>query len=219
MAFSKEQRRAVVAKIVANSSEFSEDTLAKLTDNQLVALAEPAKLDAMVANAKGKGNTMPNDTANVDDEEGVVNESEEDTDDDDAEEPKKPPFVKNKGGNYGKDKTANSFQDWMRSAPPHVQRMVANAQRHEKAQRQRLIESITANASCPLRPEDLARRSTEDLEAFAAMAQSSQAFVGNSQEEPEDFYDFSGAAGGFTGNSSRLEPLGLPTADYMNSAE
>lgn len=220
MAFTKEQRRAAVAKIVANNAAFTEDGLSKLTDNQLVALAEPAKLDSLVNNAK----TYP--FAKKDDEEEDVvldpkkrspREDEEDPipEEDDEEESKaKKPVVMSKGK---KGTTANSAADWFKSAPPEVQRLVANARRAEAARRQELIGVITANGASPLSEDELKQRSTEDLEVFARFAANSAPVGYDAFEEELNRFDFSGASGGPVTNSGAVQPLAMPGADYMTT--
>jgi len=141
MAFSAEQRQALVDQITTNS-DFSEDVLENLTDNQLVALAEPDKLDDLVNNA------MPPQLAKA--------QMEEDDEEEMAVAKK-----------YPKKMSANQ---WMAQAPPELRRLVANAQKVEAEQREQLISTIVANENCPLSAEELGSRSLEDLKAFAAMA-------------------------------------------------
>jgi hypothetical protein len=202
MAFSTKQRQALINEIVVNN-EFSEEALDSLTDNQLVALAEPDKLNELVNNAmppalaKGLAAKKAGKAAPVeDDEEGM---EEDDMEEDDMEEEPAPK----------KDMTAlrrpkMSANQWMAAAPPELRRLVANAQVVEANRRNVLIETITANANCPFDEDQLKTRSLEDLEAFAAMA-------GGSSGAPN--YNYAGASG-FVGNSN-VEALPMPGADYM----
>lgn len=201
MAFSKEQRQEIVSQIVANGKfdEGDSETLLQLTDNQLVGLAKPDELDELVDNAT----KVKVKTKKVDDDKEEEDEEEMET---------------NRGGmkKKKKDYTANegeqvSLQDWMESAPPEIQRMVSNAQRIEKQEREQLVEQITANEGCPFTAEELNGRSTEDLQMFARMASAgSHKRVANS---PVNFPNFAGAAGvSPTANrqADGPKPMGLP---------
>jgi len=199
MAFSPKQRQALINEIVVNT-EFSEEALDSLTDNQLVALAEPEKLNELVNNAmppalaKGLAAKKAGKAAPVEDD-------EEDMEEDDMEDEEEPAPKKDMTALRRPKMSANQ---WMASAPPELQRLVANAQRVEADRRNQLIETITANTNCPFDEEALMARSLEDLEAFAAMA-------GGSSGAPN--YNYAGASG-FVGNSN-VEALPMPGADYM----
>jgi ABC-type Zn2+ transport system substrate-binding protein/surface adhesin len=208
MALTKEQRRSLVANIVAQIPTFEEDSLTSLTDNQLVALAKPNDLDSLVNNAAKMAAKMEDeDEDDEDDEELVVAKGKKVYNEADDE------MVAAKG----KKGKMTSNRKWWNDAPPEVKRLVANAQRVEKRRREELVAAITANGNCPLTADDLNARSTEDLETFAAMAQGSVA--ANQADEPWAF-DFSGLGEPLAANASTVavKALGLPGADYMNKA-
>ncbi len=209
MALTKDQREQLIGLIVANNS-FERSQLTSLTDNQLVALNDPAKLDMVVNAAKkpsmeefedeaimneyksrfGKGKVKAKDK-----DEEVMNEEMEDEEemeeDDDEEEPKAP----------------ISANRWFAQAPQEIRQIVANARRIENERREVLIDKIVTNGVCPLGPAELKQRSTADLEVFAAMAGGS----------PSDSFNYMGAAGSVTTNSrTKVQPLGVPTAEYMS---
>lgn len=208
MAFSKAERRSLVGQIVTNS-EFSEEALDQLTDNQLVALAEPDQLDKLVNNAamppqlkkameakKKKQAAMNEDMEEEDDME------EDDMEEDEPAPPKKPMTAMKKG--YGKKMSTNQ---WMAAAPPELRRLVANAQQIEAERRTKLVEVITANGNCPVSAEDLLVKSLDDLELMASLVSS-----------PSQPFSYLGAAGAptLTGNSrTKVDPLPMPGADYM----
>lgn len=202
MAFNQQQREEIVSQIVANGpfGEEDNDALLELTDNQLVALAKPSELDEMVTNSL------------------TTNETDDD-EDDDEEEGK----GKNMPSKKGKDKekpTANeqvTLEDWMNSAPPEIQRMVANSQQIEKRERDQLIGQITANDNCPFTAEELGERSTEDLQAFARIATTGRTAP---QTPTVNFPNFEGAAGvSPTTNrqESKVQPMGLPGDMFAES--
>jgi hypothetical protein len=197
MAFTAEQRQHLIGEITANS-DFNEDILENLTDNQLVALAEPDRLDELVNNA-----AMPPQLAKAQKEKAEPVMEEDDEEDDEEEEV----VVAKK---YPKKMSTNQ---WMAQAPPELRRLVANAQRIEAEQRSQLIETITANEACPFTADDLKGRSLEDLKAFAAMAT-----VNSSGSLSSENYDFVGFGGAPVVNRSvpDAKPLTLPTAEYMN---
>lgn len=215
MAFTSQERQSLVDEIVANS-EFSEESLKTLTDNQLVALAEPTKLDELVNNAgmppqlkkaMDKKKSMNQEMKDDDEEDNMEDDMEED---DEEEMPPKKPMTAM--GAYGKKKGMSTNQ-WLASAPPEVRRLVANARQVETARRNHLVEIITANENCPLTADELLTRSIEDLETFAAMARST-----TGPSTLNHSYDFTGAAGGPVVNQRSIEakPLSLPSADYMS---
>jgi hypothetical protein len=222
MAFSKQQRKGLVDQIVANN-DFSEEALETLTDNQLVALLEPTKLDELVNNAmppqlqkamkKKKEETMNEDMEDdMEDEMDSEDDMEEEEEEEEEALPKKkPPMTTMKKGYNKKGMSTNA---WLAGAPPEVRRLVANAQRAEAEKRNQLVETIVANQACPLTEKQLQTRSLEDLEVFAAMAKTSSSDIGIQSAG----FDFFGAAGGPVVNSRSVQnakPLALPGADYM----
>lgn len=208
MAFTTEQRKGLVDKIVVNGTfgEDDRDSLNKLTDNQLVALLDSAKLDMVVNKAKGMDLSSVDDEMIrneyksrfgkkvKDDEEMTDNmDDEEDMEDDDEEEEEVPSKM--------------SANQWMARAPREVREMIANARRIEQSRRQGLIEQIVANGACPLNEAELSHRSTEDLELFAQMATPSF----------DSGFNYTGAAGSVVTNSRKsIEPLSVPSAAYMD---
>lgn len=218
MSLTANQRRTLISNIVNQNDGFESDALNTLTDNQLVALARPEQLDKLVdvANAAMSGKPP------VDDEEDDMKEKdaamEDDMEEEDDEEEVTPtPPVKNGGYKNKKAMTGNvQTKQWWDEAPPEVRKLVANAQRIEQQQRQKLIAQITANDGCPLTANQLAQRSTEDLEVFAQFA------TANSYVAPVadvSGFDFSGLGEPLnTANSGTAsKPLALPGADYMTT--
>ena len=222
MAFSKQQREGLISQIVTNSA-FSKDQLESLTDNQLVALNSPVQLDLLVNGSYVDKKMTKNEDMNKKMVENEDMESEDEMEEDsmDSEESdmegsssesgmKKPAPPKNPVEAKVNKTAEQTTNQWLRNAPPEIRRMVANARAIELQQREQLISTITANSSCPFSEDELQARTTEDLQAFAKMASISV--------NRQDFggFDYSGAAGAFSVNSqSKVEPLGLPTADYM----
>jgi hypothetical protein len=213
MAFTKEQRTALVGQIVANGQfkEEDKDKLSLLTDNQLVALNDATALDIVVNKATSNEGKKDKDLSVYSDAEIAAEfksrskESDDDDDDDDDDSDEK---ATNKG------KTRNSqpktLNEWMASAPPEIQRIVANAHQDELKKRASLIEHITTNGSGVLSAEDLKTRSTEDLMLFAQLAGANKPV-----DEP---FNYLGAAGYVpTTNARTITPLDLPSADYMKN--
>ena len=211
MALTKDQRDQLIGLIVANKS-FERSQLTSLTDNQLVALNDPAKLDMVVNAAKkpsmeefedeaimneyksrfGKGKVKGKDKDEEVMNEEMEDEEEMEEDDDNDEEESKAPISANR---------------WFAQAPQEIRQIVANARRIENERREVLIDKIVTNGICPLNTQELKQRSTEDLEVFAAMAGGS----------PSDSFNYMGAAGSVTTNSrTKVQPLGVPTAEYMS---
>lgn len=183
MALTQQERQQLVSELIANQS-FGEDQ----KDN-LLKLTD----NQLVALSDADGL-----------DELVTNAMVDDDDEDDDDEPTPRHHTTN---------SQMSLEDWMETAPPEVQNIVLNAQKTEAQHRGRLIEQITANGSCPLTADQLGRRSTEDLEAFATMAG-----VKGGQASRSGRFSFLGAQGApVTTNSggSKVEPLALPGADYM----
>ena len=84
MAFTKQQRTALISQITANSA-FSEDQLEDLTDNQLVALNSPAQLDNLVNNACSSGK-LTNNEDDMEAEDDMEEEDSMDSEDEDMED-------------------------------------------------------------------------------------------------------------------------------------
>jgi len=109
-----------------------------------------------------------------------------------------------------------TYQDWLRSAPPEVQRVVNNALAVETQRKTELIAIITANTNNPFSKEFLQMKDVPELEGLARLAQVQQPAptVPTVNGVPMFGPNYAGAAGGLpTMNNSvqiKEEPLSAP---------
>lgn len=198
MAFSKQERRELVDAIVSGDSALPRKSLFKLTDNQLVSLADPQQLDFTVNELsrlkKEKDEEDPTDNEDKeqdrDDEDPTDNEDEyedeedptdnEDEAEEDEEDPPKgkvPPQLaatnKKKGptGNSRRQRRNQlSDEQWLRLAPKSIQRLVTNAQQRENEEREQLTDLITANSRNQFDEDQLYQMPLETLRGIAALS-------------------------------------------------
>lgn len=236
MAFSKIQRRKLIASLIANEvmDEDSREYLNELTDNQLVALASPDKLDKLVDSSLAV-NEEPTDedyeevTDDEDDyyEETTTNMGKDkktlETYSDDelmAEMDRRKGKKGKKGGVTGNSaragnpaEEAQAIEEYLQrtNAPEVVKRLIANQVAADEEARVKYIDSITANESAEWSEDELAAMSTPELARIARLCDNA---------EDSDYVaasDWSGATGSFSlgGNQqTNEEPLGVTEWDY-----
>jgi len=120
--------------------------------------------------------------------------------------------------NKEKKDAETTANEWLRSAPPEIKRLVRNARLAEQQERDDLIVRIT-NSNSTITRDLLSRRSIDDLRLFASFVPTSGQ-IQTSQTPP--VYNYLGAAAPAPTANARnpkVEPLGLPKADYMTSKD
>lgn len=222
MAFSKQQRRRLIANILAQEvfGEEQRDRLEDLTDNQLVALDNPERLDELVANAaKPEAEEVePTDNAKDDKPEAKPEpEADEPTDnagkgpcvDDMTDNELQAYMAKRKAAAMKKKKpTANkaemSVEEYLEGAPQIVKEVFNNYVKDQSERKAEAIE-IIVNADMGFEKEELEGFTTNQLEKIAAPFRD--------HDEVPQASDYSGRSAGFAGltsNKQEVSPLGLP---------
>ena len=118
-----------------------------------------------------------------------------------APEPKKEEPVANTSQ---KPQTAD---EWLAAAPPEIQHVVRNAIATETAQKQALIETITANKANVFKPEQLMTKPVEELQAIAALAK---------VEAPAKVSYFGSSVPATNAKEEVEEPLLLPVVNWKD---
>lgn len=220
MAFSKQQRRRLIANILAQEvfGEDQRDRLEDLTDNQLVALDNPERLDDLVSNsAKPEPEEKPEPTDNAKPEEKPEPEAEEPTDnagkgpcvDDMTDNELQAYMAKRKAAAMKKKKpTANkaemSVEEYLEGAPQIVKE-VFNSYVKDQSERKAEAIEIIVNAEMGFEKEELEGFTTNQLEKIAAPFRD--------HDEVPQASDYSGRSAGFAGltsNKQEVPPLDLP---------
>lgn len=110
-----------------------------------------------------------------------------------------------------------TIEQYIANAPPEIQQIIRRQMAQEKADKDRLIGVITANANNRFDLGYLQQRSVEELAGMAALCPQPQQVTNNGQVlNGPVFLGQATPVGGQGGTPAPTEGLGLPTVNYSN---